>query len=563
MIRLNFLTLFACIALSFAHVSSADDFIIGGWAGPLMSGNANDKTAITSFKNEGFNAIIRTMHNLAIGRVFFTTSALTPSFPTTKPPGSISGVNWPTDLLYNITPSATNEYRLSILDQVGGVKMMVEDRQVIGYDPCESDANCQTRQEYIASAYKTYSNHRTKMLGYFIGDEPNSDNQITGYLSKVNYLANKDNNVPGYFNLAANGGRSWGSSINGLQSYQSYVQQCINNSNVKYVSFDFYVFHNSFSCDINGNPTIPINTQNENYNINTDNRGIFNCLNLFSSSIKNNGYNKNFWFIGCASEGEVWVRTDFRIAHIIKPEEKHLRYFASSALIYGAKGLLWYIYSLANCNTVFKQADLNAAWATLPPTNYEVYLNAPETDATTKGLITTLNNEVQKMGPILMTLRWQRTVHGNAIDPSTGEQFLDVIDANAKPLYSLSAGTGASSKWSKDSLAIGLFKDSNWDYLLIMNKSVYKISSGSVGANNVLPNGTWGGNANITKYTVFGKVYPRQFDKKNGGWKKLTPTYNSANNTTSFELTINPGDMQMVVLGPANITPAINLLLNN
>jgi len=155
------------------------------------------------------------------------------------------------------------------------------------------------------------------------------------------------------------------------------------------------------------------------------------------------------------------------------------------------------------------------------------------------------------MGPTIMGLSWQKTIHSAAQDPNSGESGLENT-LTGTPFYGTPSQAFNTSVGHTGVIAVGTFKDaSNKDVLMIMNKDI------------ILNAGNWVYTSNTTTYTVNGNVYPRSFDKDNGGWKMVTRIYDKPTNTTRFTLTIAAGDMELVRLGPPDITPILNLLLGD
>jgi hypothetical protein len=167
-----------------------------------------------------------------------------------------------------------------------------------------------------------------------------------------------------------------------------------------------------------------------------------------------------------------------------------------------------------------------------------------------------INGEIVKMARVLLKLEWQRTIHGDITDPSSKESSLNTNNSNT-PFYfrnsrddAFQASASASATWSFDSMAVGIFKYGKFDCFVIMNKSVYLENHNTH---------RFKGFSNSTKYIVKNNVYPRIFDKANGSWQTITnQTYDKTKNVTSFELPnpISPGDMELVWLGPAELTPS-------
>jgi hypothetical protein len=230
--------------------------------------------------------------------------------------------------------------------------------------------------------------------------------------------------------------------------------------------------------------------------------------------------------------------------------ESFLRHEANSYILYGAKGLLWFSFHPESTDIKpWNDSPYNGLYGAR-----ECY-PASDQVANNPALQTSLqkiNMEISRLGPTLLGLTWVTVRHGASTDPVIEEPYLPTIfDSTPPPFYHSSPHNPIEpapsvTGWKPDSMAVGIFKRNNFYYLAIMNKSLT--------------------NSNISKFYCVGKSYPRVFDKTNGRWKILKKAaYDKSKNYTSFELdqAIAPGDLQLVWLGPADMMPTINYLLND
>ena len=145
-----------------------------------------------------------------------------------------------------------------------------------------------------------------------------------------------------------------------------------------------------------------------------------------------------------------------------------------------------------------------------------------------------------------MRLTWINTVHGSLTDPQSGETNLKTPDKETTVLK-----MGGTSQRSLDSyLAIGIFRSGAERYAMVFNKDLNT------------------GNGPITQtIDLNGTHYnPKQFNKSTGIWEQpasLAITKNSATNTTSFTVDQLAGTEMRLFRLNTDITPAINLLLND
>jgi hypothetical protein len=529
--------------------------VIGAWNGPIFEGTRTiDSIEVQKFKDAHFNTIITSpLHDTKnYSDYFFTTSTITPSLSGSFLTSNYNQSDFTTDA------DVPNEYRLSILHAVGDVSTFVHDRTVLWFDHW-NPYNCLMRMNDVAEIYSHYSKYRDNMLGYYIGDEPPPSATIALNL-KLNTLAAADTSKIAFYNLGA----SWVADTN-WATYKDYVDRYIGNPNTKVVSFDNYCFdigHTATKSSTLGNWVEDLNKARYKTGFpsalgprGSNLPAIYAQLNLFASKVKyykdTRKKNTTFWgAAGCSQEH--YVYDDYKkgeplsIRHLAYPTELILRFYASSNLMYGAKGIIWYTYT--------KQGALSGA-NIYNPMKEDFGVKAASNDSVIYNNLKKINGEIVKMARVLLKLEWQRTIHGDNTDPSTKESFLEICDTNT-PFYfknsrdnAFKPSSGASPTWSFDSMAVGIFKYGDSDCFIIMNKSVYLENHNTH---------QFKGFANSTKYVVKNNVNPRIFNKTNGSWQtSKNRLYDKTKNVTSFELPnpIGPGDMELVWLEPADSAP--------
>ena len=533
------------------------EFIIGSWNGPQITTAADPSGTqqnLIDFKNANFNTVIAIDNCSTLlngGDGFFTTSAFMnpPEINLLGYNGNLSLTLPPfTDYNYVVVNLSTQpipgdavgsaplplnpmEKCLSLLKSVGGLKMLVQSYQsnvyhsfsdphgftldyyyehlkdwgdtttLKVYPPPTNDNQCGPDAINAATVYKNFSQYRSQMLGYFIGDEPfvQWDDWTRAIIIRDN-LASADPGMVGYINFALCGSEMpW-------DTYSSWVESYIASPNTKVFSFDFYFLTSS------------------GYGLYTPGltNNYFLHLNLFASMIQK--YNNQTVFLG--NIGSSCQEATSKVN--LMPSDATLRYYASANLIYGSKGMIWYMYDAIPGSVPY----------------------AISNSSTIYNSIQKINGELKTMGPDLLGLNWIQTVHGASTDPCSGEQGLVIGSMNDNII----AMTGQEEPYNGphpangqmlDYMAVGEFQpkagDQSVKYLLIMNKWLpYN--------NNSLAPSYSGGSSTDFYYTAIGtnkKIY--QFNKSTGVWTKLSGTFNNAQgNGTTFELVVSPGDVQLI-----------------
>lgn len=360
------------------------------------------------------------------------------------------------------------------------------------------------------------TDERFAMNGYFIYDEP-LHFKMSNLLSMMEEIGSRDPGKLVRFNFNQPHG-------NGT-FYNNAVKTYINSPWAKVFSSTDY----------------PLNVNGINHNVNANGDTLtytgyisdnhFYRLKNYATAIKENGYKVNLWgWAYCAG----WNGADQK-SIIPYPTEMLMRYYAFGPITYGAKGIIWYVYDRNNPRYVYCPAKLG-------DTISDIYNN-----------LSKINNEIKRLGPTLMKLKWLWSYHGSTIDPSSGESGLP-HDLRS-PVLSISDQNGShteDSSWSDDSLCIGVHRDENDTFLTVFNKSIFSDSVGDT---------AYEGYANISKIKINGLKYPLLFEKSTGKWKNLPREYKTTNDYIRFIIRTNPGDMNLIRLADGNCVPIVNLNL--
>ncbi len=538
-----------------------DQFMIGAFHELTFLGNASeDRIALQNYKNLGFNILIgsiyeKTQNIWKNGYVFFHTidSAFLPRIDA--------------------------QYRLGIVSSVPGMKTFVYDRDLqicltdVGkhrFDDCHDHAATMTNH-YTAITPAYTRQFRDNMVGFFgFPDEAPYSTVVDSFYPVMEQIKSAAPDKTCLVNFCGSLGDLWRNDGQDelknqqkfLNSFSAHLQDYLQQPFTDLFSFDCYKFFcyykNPPSFDVNDGPVTGGSPR----------QTFFAHLNAIITAVNN--ANKVYWGAPCCAQHEIeeWSRKDASGAFTsldrkrkapLNPSDPHnaktgpyLRHEADSYILYGAKGLLWYSYNPAWLNGQ-NQYDFAAnPVKAYPFTPYfgtrEIYIAYPANNAAIRDTVQRINLEIARLGPLLMQLKWITTVHGADKAPEIGEAFLPTpasMDSSLPCLfqnaslnvYAIGKSSAASSHWKPDSMAIGIFQNNGFQYLACMNKSL--------------------SNGNSSTYTTHGDFYPRVFDKTNGGWKAMARTFDKtkgADGATRFELTISPGDLQLVWLGPADTT---------
>lgn len=353
---------------------------------------------------------------------------------------------------------------------------------------------------------------RNALMGYYVEDEPQPDaapttrpNDLTNTINWINGLSLADPGKLPFVNLFPRGGPFATQAI-----YETYVAQAFNAAQSRVIAYDNY----PFVTDAAGN-----NIMDGNYYVNQQ---IF-ATQAQAQRLAEPGIRKHFWHYVHSIETPGNAFTE--------PSEINLRFMAKAPLIYGSKGVMYYTYSSLNPTEVatgeYGNALLNSGLT------YTLTTNNPRPIYT---WVQSINAEIRNLGPTLMELDWQATIHGSATDPIS-------LEANLPTIADQSAGfiiNSISSANDISNFAIGVLehRGTKQAFLAILNKN--RAASGSI---------------TISTNTSRGAFLFQALDQSNGN---LFPVQNQTGK--SFTVALREGDIQLVRLNRQMVP--INSLLN-
>ncbi len=482
-----------------------NQFVIGAWGGPELFGsvgldanngyilNENDTVAYRDIQNDHYNAICvniplkNEMYHIFDGCAgepsVWVKPVLTGDISNRYRLACLSHYNLKTMILGKIIGDSPNLY-WSRSDPYGQPEYICGERG--WYDEALFAGNT------IRNELKRYqglgANQTDKILGYFLGNEPNTYPQTTTtLLNNMDTIHKYEPQRPALVNLLPMNhycSDIGGSSFSSESEYRTYISAYANRANVKMLCFGIYpIIDNTVSPATAGF----WNTYG-NDPLNGSRMYFFRNYHLFISLKKPD---QKFWAI---IQGG---RPDQDYINFA-PNEKSARFCLNSALIYGAQGIWWY------------------CWRS-PFSHHNIY------DHPIRDTIAVLNREIQTMAPVLMRLTWITTVHGQAIDPQSGETGLATPDQET---HVLKMGPSANLKY----LAIGVFKNGVERYIMVFNKN---LTDTTYNKSIVL---------NDTTYT------PTSFNKTKGTWETMPFRQDIPNNTTSITVGLPPAEMKLIKL---------------
>jgi hypothetical protein len=484
------------ICLFIFNVIAAYDpnkFYIGAWSGPVLTGTqATDEALYQAIQNDNYNLI-------------FIDLDLPSLQPNVGSPG-------------NPNLFASNVYRLSRLANitVGPLQTMITDADGLGnavghfnnpyFPPNRTDTSVATwiTDHYSAAAIPTLQD---RMIGYVLADEPHdSAGQCTNIITQIGRINSDHPGMIGYANL-----NPCDTSKITPTAYLNYIHQFAVNSNVKVISFDIYpIMDNSKTPSRTSGYWTPRLKYFWNYE------------QMISQTQSQSRNDLKYWAI---IEG---TRPDPNYKY--KPNKLCATFCLNTALIYGAKGIIWYNWYNWSCRP-----------QNFPPNSSDTSIPYHIAYSPMRDSIRALNGELGKMSTILTRLTWIKTVHGTAKDPQSGETGLTTPEQETTVLK-----MGGSGQAALDSnLAIGIFKKGSERYLMVFNKDLTSHRDQVIALNG-------------TQYN------PMNFNKTTGNWENWPPAEidKIITNTTRFAVHLDKAEMKLIRLN-TDISPAINLLLGD
>jgi hypothetical protein len=455
------------ISLTIASYGAYDpnQFIIGTFSGPILNGYNNvaiDHAIYKQMEDDHYNLVLVDISQK--NYQYFRNSDLKKAAPD---PGSVPDI-----------------YRLQCLSGLN-LKTLIFDNYVTGIiNECYNtwwDYNKSSVQNQIISNYISLPQElQDRMIGYYLVDEPTvgNDTLINKILKNQSWLNHPG--MIGFINLNAHAGTD-------PSGYDAYVSKFANDTNTKVLCFDRYnIFDNTRRKPAeSGYWVSPY---------------LYRNYELFAEKIKETKRSDlRFW---ACIQGS---RPDASAFQNFNPSAISAAYSLNLALVYGAKGIIWYCWHQWNTE---KYPDKECSIAT----------------SSVRPDIANLNGQLERMSNILTKLTWINTVHGLPSDPQTKENDLKTPDKETTVLKM--NGTGQ----LNGNLMIGVFKSGTANYLMVFNKDLINNHTQTI----------------VVKGTQYN---PMNFNKNNGLWEQLTSTKNSKKNTTSFTVSeLGPAEMRLIRL---------------
>jgi hypothetical protein len=149
-----------------------------------------------------------------------------------------------------------------------------------------------------------------------------------------------------------------------------------------------------------------------------------------------------------------------------KTELARIRFNAHAYIIYGAKGLAWYMYDTSN--TPLTNPDRIAPFrdSNIDYSFHDACLDYDGNPSVIYYHVKEVNMKLINMGPVLMSLTWLATVHGTP--------YNNYEDVPPGSLPVVAGNTPVVASMSRDStLAVGIFAGNDDNrYLIVMNKDI-------------------------------------------------------------------------------------------
>jgi hypothetical protein len=459
-------------AVSPSYTSAKQDrFIIGAWgkmplSGPIGGSTANDLQALQRMRAAHFNT-------------FATGWCGASEF--NDPSG---GAAWP-----------SLHYALNLIAQIPGLRVMLWDSRYTGTYP--GNAGVPGVVQSVKADVSSLSAPDV-VMGYCITDEPSPGTALSNALTWISTFNTSDPSRIAWANLLPFlYSPRYNYFPNGWSDYCGYVRTYLDQSKSSVAGFDYYAFNNgdiwnSYNDPYASSPTF-----------------YFRNLDLFAAECNSRGM--SFWAFPYSGH-----ETDPNLNKAPISEE-NLRFQAFAPLVYGAKGIVYYTYTL---HPGMDMSMVDAAGNN--PT--VVYTWASD-----------INAQVKSMGPVLMGLDRIATYHENQID--NGGYPGQSLETGLATVAPDNAVIGSFSSTFK-SFVLGHFIHGTTPYLLVFNKDRFSSRDVTITLKKAVP--VW------------------QMNKATGTWNRLYAS------TTTVNLTnVGKSDIQLLRLANLDTSPIINLLLND
>ncbi|ASK30733.1 hypothetical protein CEY12_11665 [Chryseobacterium sp. T16E-39] len=300
------------------------------------------------------------------------------------------------------------------------------------------------------------------IMGIFLGDEPQIGD-LNNVKKWTNFFNTNYTQQPTFYNLFPRYGPFADDA-----SYESYLDKYINENSTSFVSYDHYPFENN----------MPFRTD------------YFYNMRVFKEKL---GYNRPFWFV-------IQSNKDYAP----EPYEPKLRFLTSSAIAYGAKGLLY--------------------WS---------YINGFEENAANYASIQKVNKYIKEVvGPVVLTADYITALHKSDTYMNQGRPFdsSELVDLNS---------TGVIRDVSNNNILLALYQKadvSSTDYYIwIMNKDVSTTATST--------------KINLEGAYLSSSISPRvdTYISPNNGFVTINRTLNHVTNITTITIPeLKPGEGVML-----------------
>ncbi|HKP95111.1 MAG TPA: hypothetical protein VJ385_05075 [Fibrobacteria bacterium] len=389
-----------------------------------------------------------------------------------------------------------NALKLEQVAKVPGLKMLVWDSRIVDTITacCDSaKAGDHLHHDYDGALPLRL---RDRIFGYYIDDEPSEGKRLARDLAWQDFLMRAQELKPGYINLLPFAPGHFAGSKRTFEAYTAYIRGVQTHPSTRITGFDYYPFVSGSRWD-NG---FGWNTFDERPGTQTR---YFRNLEAFADGIDSG---QAFWAYPLTTPH----------ANYLQPEKggaAAIRFMAHAPLLYGAKGLVYFTYA--------PPYVLDAAGMRIRMPGYpnDGIVDLAYRPTWRYGVVAGINAALERLGPILMPLRREATIHASSVDPWSREAGLPTLagGGGAGGLTSIDAGDPGLGWY-----AAGIFRNPEdaKTYLLLFNKD--RAAS-----------------HRLKGLGIAGKGTAERFLRKDGTWKALAPRRAAASDETDFRLDLD------------------------
>lgn len=368
----------------------------------------------------------------------------------------------------------TKIYAYLKLAKQKSLKVLLTSNNIASYE--NPDNLSAYKQEFLERfKYNLPSELDGSIMGVFLGDEPNFS-QYSNVAKWTNFFKQSFPEHPLYYNLFP---RYWGYPQNDSE-YENYLDMYINSNETDFVSYDHYPLKDNelFKTDF------------------------FYNMKAFKDKL---GNSRPFWFVVQSHNG---IHGNFTTT----PYEPKLKFITSSAVAYGAKGLLY--------------------WS---------YMNGIEENPTTYSSVQKVNKYLKDViGPVIMTSDYITTLHKSDTYMNQGRLFGndELVDFNT---------SGIIKNVNNNNILLALYQkvgvNSTEYYIWVVNKDLSSNAQSTV----LSLNGT---------FRTY--ISPRvdSYNSGNNYFSLIPNQFNTFTNTTTTTIPeLTPGEGVMIKLVKRELTP--------